>query len=505
MRSKKALINIMSSVISQMVAIVSGFIIPRLIIATYGSKVNGLVASITQLLGFIVLIEAGFGPVIKSMFFKPIANNDKTTIEKILKSSEKIFRIIALIFIVYIILLCIILPRVYEKDFNSLITVSLIIIISISTFSEYFFGITYSLYLQAEQKNYIVFIIKICSFTINIIAVVILIKCGANIQVVKLATALIYLIRPALQNLYVKKKYRINLKSVDGNYKITQRWDALAQHIAFIVHNNTDVAILTMFGNLAEISVYSVYSMVTNKLINVVRFVTGGIDAAFGDMIARDERENLNKSFNVYEGLFFTLATIVFASTLLLIVPFVEVYTKGINDADYIRPIFAHLIVITEFIVVIRLPYDDLVKVAGRFKETKIGSWVEAFSNVIISLLLVHKLGIVGLAIGTMVAMIIRTIELMCYTSKHILQRSIWQAFKNVIVIAFEIILISIIMNFIPQFEVYGYGTWAIKGLCVFIVSSIVVLMINWVVYKDSFKMIIEKFKNVFTARNNSL
>ena len=119
MRSKKALINIISSIILQIVTIVSAFIIPKLIITTYGSNINGLVTSITQFLNFIILLEAGFGPVIKSILFKPIADKDKPTIEKILKSSEKIFKTIALIFIVYIILLCIVLPGVYEKEFDN--------------------------------------------------------------------------------------------------------------------------------------------------------------------------------------------------------------------------------------------------------------------------------------------------------------------------------------------------------------------------------------------------
>lgn len=501
MRSKKALINIISSIILQIVTIVSAFIIPKLIITTYGSNINGLVTSITQFLNFIILLEAGFGPVIKSILFKPIADKDKSTIEKILKSSEKIFKTIAIIFIVYIILLCIALTGVYEKEFDRMLTISLIIIISISTFSEYFFGMTYGLYLQAEQKSYIVFIIKIFSFIINTIVVFILIKCGANIQTVKLATALIYVIRPVLQNIYVKKKYKINLKKVDSDYKIPQKWDGLAQHIAYIVHSNTDVAILTAFGNLAEISVYSVYSMIATKLSRVVQSFSGGIDALFGDMIAKNEKENLNKSFNIYEGLYFTLITIVYACTLLLIVPFMEIYTKGINDANYIRPVFACFIIIAEFIVIIRQPYDDLVKVAGCFKETRIGAWVEAVSNIVISIILVHKLGIIGLAIGTMVAMFIRTIEIMCYASKHILQRSVWQVFKNVIVIAFEIVVISIIMNFIPEFEVYSYGTWVLKGVCVFGVSSAVVLSVNLFVHKNSFEFVWFYWKKVIRSR----
>lgn len=505
MRSKKALINIISSIILQIVTIVSAFIIPKLIITTYGSNINGLVTSITQFLNFIILLEAGFGPVIKSILFKPIADKDKPTIEKILKSSEKIFKTIALIFIVYIILLCIVLPGVYEKEFDSLYTISLIVIISMSTFSEYFFGMTYGLYLQAEQKSYVVFIIKICSCIINTIVVFILIKCGANIQTVKLATALIYVIRPVLQNVYVKKKYRINLKNVDGNYEIKQKWDGLAQHVAYIVHSNTDVAILTLFGGLTEISVYSVYSMIINKLTNIVRSFVGGIDAAFGDMIAKNESEKLNKSFNVYEVLYFTLATIVFASTIFLIIPFIEVYTKGINDANYIKPVFAYLIVIAEFIFVIRLPYDDLIRVAGHFKETRIGALVETISNIVISFILVHRFGIIGLAIGTLVAMSLRTTEYMCYASKKILQRSIWKTFKSIILIILEIVIIFIIMNLIPEIDVYSYGTWILKGIRVFGVCSVVVIVINWVAFWNILRKHLEVkrscFKKIFTKK----
>ncbi len=507
MRSKKALINIISSIILQIVTIISGFIIHKLIISTYGSNINGLVASITQFLGFITFLEAGFGPVIKSILFKPIVNKDKSTIEKILKSSEKIFRTISYIFIVYIILLCIILPRAYKNEFDSFLTISLIIIISISTFCEYFLGMTYSLYLKAEQKSYIIFIIKIFLFLVNLIVVFLLIRNGAKIQTVKLVSAFLYVIRSVLQNIYVKKKYKIDLRNVKCDYKIKQKWDALAQHIAHIVHINTDVAILTLVGNLTEVSIYSVYSMIISKLTSVVQSFVGGIDATFGDMIARNEKDKLNKSFSVYEMLYFTLTTVVFISTIFLIIPFIEVYTKEINDANYIRPIFAYVMVIGEFIFAIRLPYDDLIRVAGHFKETRNGAWVETVANIIISAVLVHKFEIIGLAIGTLIAMCIRTTEYMYYASKHILQRRIWQTFKNVFVIVLEFVIISIIMNFTPEFEVYNYGTWLMKAIYVFGITLIVVIAINCflnkTIFRDALKKHVIKERNIRGYEDN--
>jgi len=493
MRSKKALINIITSLALQIVTIACGFIIPKLIITTYGSNVNGLVTSITRFLAFITLLEAGFGPVIKSMLYKPIANKDKKTILKILKASEKLFKKISYIFLVYIIVLCVTLPFGLEQEFNWLFTLSLIIIISISTFAEYYFGMTYRLYLQAEQKTYVIAIIQIVTLIVDTIVVLVLIRLGQSIQIVKLATACIFVLRPIIQNIYVKKKYNIKLNEIDEEYKIKQKWDGLAQHIAYVVHENSDVAILTMCGNLAQVSVYSIYSMITNSVRNIVQSCVGGIDAAFGDMIAKGEHENLNKNFKIYEGFYFTIATIAFTATIFLIIPFVSLYTKGITDTDYINPIFACLIVLAKFIHTIRQPYNDLVKVAGHFKQTKVGAWVEAISNITISIVLVWNFGIIGVAIGTLFAMTIRTIEFMYYTSKNILKRSVWQTFKNIIIIIIEMVLITLIVNIVPKIEIYNYATWILDAIYISGISSLVIVIINGFLYKENLKTILQK------------
>ena len=96
------------------------------------------------------------------------------------------------------------------------------------------------------------------------------------------------------------------------------------------------------------------------------------------------------------------------------------------------------------------------------------------------------KFGIVGVAIGTIFAMFVRTIEFVCYTSKHILERSIWCSVKALGAIVIEVIIISIIMNFIPKFEVYSYGSWMLNGIIVASISTVVVCVINLIVHKES-------------------
>lgn len=492
MRSRKAIKNIFASIIQQIITFVCGLIVPRAIIATFGSSVNGLLSSITQFLSYITLLEAGIGPVIKSALYKPIAKKDKFEIEKILKASQKFFRVLSGIFIIYLIVLCFIYPLIVAKDFEIAYTVSLIIIIATSTFAEYFFGIIYKLYLQAEQKSYVTSIIQTTTTILNAILVIILIKFNAGIQVVKLVSSFVFVLRPIIQNIYVRKKYNINFKEVKEKYELKQKWDGLAQHIAAVVHNNTDIAILTIFVNTAEVSVYTVYLFVINGVKNMVQAFTGGVDASFGDMIAKKEKEVLNRSFRTYEMFYYTVITIVYIVTMIMILPFISIYTKGITDINYYRPVFALLIVIAELAWSIRLPYNSITLAAGHFKETRKGAWVEVFSNLIISILLVFKFGMIGVAIGTLVAMIIRTIEFIYHSSNYILERKISISVKRIIVLVLEIMLIVPIGIYIcNQCFIDSYIIWIAISIVVTMITSIIVILINSIIYKKDFKEVL--------------
>ena len=68
----KLVINTISSLMYQAALIISGLIIPKLIISSYGSEVNGLINSISQFLGFFSFLELGIVAVVQSLesFFK---------------------------------------------------------------------------------------------------------------------------------------------------------------------------------------------------------------------------------------------------------------------------------------------------------------------------------------------------------------------------------------------------------------------------------------------------
>lgn len=501
MRSKKAIFNILTSLGLQFIRVIYGFIVPKIIIGQFGSDVNGLISSITQFLAYIALLESGFGPVVRSVLYKPIAKKDTKQIEGILKSSESFFRKISMVFVGYIVVLIFVYPRIVNSNFDYFFTISLLIIISISTFAEYYFGMTYRLFLQADQKTYIISIIQIVLYIINIFIVVLLARLNASIQMIKLVTGFVFVLRPILQNLYVKSHYDIHLKHVEEKVNIEQKWDGLAQHIAAVIHGNTDITVLSIFSTMAEVSVYSVYLLVVNGVKNIVLSLSSGIDASWGDMMARGERENLNRKFNMYEVIYHTMNTIIFTCTIVLIIPFLTVYTKKFVDADYIRPLFGTLLVISEYIWAVRLPYSSIIIAAGHFKQTRIGAWVECLVNIVLSVILVRRHGIVGVAIGTIVAMSLRTIEFIYHTNTHILHRNVLESFKKVFLVIVETAFVMFVARFLPMKENISYIYWILNAIIVFISTTLIVGIINFICYREEFSLFIKSMRNTLKRR----
>lgn len=492
MRKKKAIVNVTFSLLQQIIAIICGFIVPKLIIKTYGSDVNGLISSITQFIAYITLLEAGIGPVVRSQLYKPIAKNDKNEIENILYSAEKYFRTIAFVFIIYIVVLLIFYPTLVNNDFSRVFSSSLILIISISSFAEYYFGITYRLFLHSDQKSYVISIIQSSTTILNTIIIVILALANTNILVLKLLSSLVFVLRPVLQYAYVKRKYNFNYKNVDKKYKLKNKWDGLAQHVAAIVHSNTDVAVLTIFTSVIQVSIYSVYYLVTNSLQKIIQSISDGIDASFGNLLAKGEKEKLRNSFEKYEILYYTLITIIYISAFSLIIPFVNAYTIGIKDANYVVPIFGMLIMLASYAYSIKIPYHTMVKTAGHFKQTQVGAWVEACINLLVSIILVFKLGLVGVAIGTFVATTVRTIELLIYSSSRILESSVIKSIQKILISIIEVTIFTVAYNIILKGVVFNsLIKFIIIAGVLFIITSIIILMINsLIIYRKKYKEI---------------
>lgn len=498
-RKNKLVLNTASSLLYQLITLICGFILPRFFLTYYGSEVNGLVSSITQFLGFISLAECGVGAVVQSTLYKPLADQDILSVSKIVLSSERFFRKIAYILLAYVIVLMAIYPIVTIDSFDYLFTLILIFVISISSFAQYYVGMTYKLLLNADQLGFVQYLIHTASLVVNTILCIILIKNNASVHVVKLTTTLIFVIQPILISIIAKRKYRINRTIKLDSEPIKQKWNGLAQHIATVVLGNTDTVVLTLLSTLENVSVYAVYHLVVNGVKQIVISFTNGMQAMFGNMLAKGEIDELKRSFDNIEWLMHTLVTFVFSVTAVLIVPFVSVYTIGISDANYIVPVFAYLITLAQASYCLRLPYNIMVLAAGHYKQTQWSAIIEAIINVVLSIVLVFRFGLIGVALGTFAAMAYRTVYLANYLKKNILQRKLKHFIKHLIIDVLAVILLFTLVFAFPDFfelKRIDYFSWFVLALKVALTAGVIQFLINVIFYFKKIKhFIIKIFK----------
>lgn len=498
MRTKKALLNSVSSLVKQLITVICGFILRYLILSAFGSEINGAVSSITQFLGYISLLEAGVGGVTRAALYKPLAEGNCKEISGISNATQSFFRKLSIVFLIYAVVLSVSFKYISSTDLSVTFTGSLVLVIAISTFAEYYFGITNSLILQADQRNYIATALQIGTVALNTVMSIILIKLGCGIHVVKLGSAVVYMLRPLFLSIIVRKKYKINRSEPVNNEAIKQRWNGLGQHIAFFMHNNTDSMVVTIFLGLKWMSVYSVYYMIVNGIRNIVIAFTGGSEAAFGNMIAKGEKDILNSRFKMEETLSACIITELFSTTGLLLTDFIKIYTKGVSDINYNIPVFGILLVISEAIHCIKQDYHMLVLAAGHYKETQKAAFIEAALNIVLSVILVNVIGISGVIIATIVSTIYHMLYYVLYLRKTILNRSIRIFVKRFLVTAINAVTVVGVCTLIPFPEVHTYLQWMIKAALFFGISGVVTLIWNYLFYKGELHLIIDSLRSVF-------
>ena len=195
-RKKNAFLNTSSTIILQAVTGICGLILPRLLISVFGSEVNGLCASITQFLGYISLLQAGVEGVFRASLYRPLSENDVNKISGIVNDAKGFYRKIALIFIPYVLGLCIFYPIFVESSYDKIYLSSLVLILSIGTFLQYFFSLAYVSLISADQKIRVINYLDSIVIILNLAVTIALIKLGLGIHIVKIGSCLVFAIKP---------------------------------------------------------------------------------------------------------------------------------------------------------------------------------------------------------------------------------------------------------------------------------------------------------------------
>lgn len=484
-------LNALSTLAHQLVTILCGLVIPKIMIDTFGSEPYGITISIAQFLSYITLLEGGIGRVARGALYKPLAEKDEEQISRLYRAVRSFFSTIGLVFAGYVVVLALgYHSMAHVTAFSWEYTAALVMGIAIGKFAEYMSGISNMTLLNADQKQYVVNAVYVATNVLNVILIVLLANSGVDILWVKVVSSLVFVLRPVLYAWYVRKHY--HLPKTKEKATLPNKYTGIAQHTAYVIQNNTDVMLLTLLADPFAVAVYSVYHLVVFSLRNIATSFTGGMEALLGEMVAKGEQENLRKTYQRYKLILTTLTLMLFGTAAILIVPFVRMYMADATDANYVRPVFALILVVAEALNCLTLPCFNLTIAANKLKQSQFGAFGEAAINVVVSLVLMLVWDpLIGVAVGTLAAVVFKCIYYTAFAGKHILKVKRTPLFiklgiTTLLLLGFSLGGIWLIRNVL----IYKYTQWVVWGFGFAIATGLWGLVFGMMLYPGHLKNI---------------
>lgn len=498
----KGIKNLIFGLLAQFVTISLGIIIPRLTLVNLGSESNGLLNSINNILTYMSLLEAGVGTATLQALYKPFSLDDKKSINRIMAATNYFYKRTGTIYLLIVIAMSIGYTAFIKTSISKLSVFFVVLLSGLSGAISYFFQGKFKIFLRAEGKSFIE--TNITTFTtIGVsIAKIIILNCYANVVLIQSTYFFFNLIQMLIIVFYMRKNYKwLDLKIEPDFEAISQRKSVLVHQISELVFNNIDVLLLTFFSSLMHVSVYTMYAMIFGMVKSVTVSVSDSFLYSLGQKFDTD-RKTFLKYFDIYEVYNMSFTFAMFCIAYILILPFLKLYTADVNDIDYIDKYIPILFVTFYLMANGRKSSNIVINFAQHFEKTQWRAVLETIINLLVSIFFTVKIGIYGVLIGTIVALLYRTNDMIIYSSK-LINRTPLITYKRWITNVITFVGIVLIVNKIDLW-VDNYYHMIITGIILCICIIPLFLMINSIfepkVAKNaiglSISIIKEKFKN---------
>ncbi len=495
--TKKIFNNVAFSILSEAITIALGIIIPRMFLVSFGSEMNGLLTSITQLYTYMALLEAGLGTVTLQALYKPVAKNDYLSQNSILSAANHYYQKIGITYLIGILIFSFGYPLILDTTIPFWTVAIIVFLNGITHAFSFLFTSKYNFLLQAEGKAYIVTNVSLIVHVAISASKIILIVAGVNILIIQATYAVFNLLKIVYITLYIRKNYKWIDLSVKPNFSsISQRSSAFISNISNLIFRNTDVLILTFTPNcgLKVVSVYTMYQMLYGMIQTAINAFTQSIIFVLGQTFDTNRKKYI-RYHDMYEVFSMAITFSLYTIAYLFITPFLSLYTQGITDIAYIDKWLPLLFALVSFLSVGRNASACVINFAQHFKKTQWRCITEAAINIIVSIPCAYFFGIYGVLFGTIAALIYRTNDMIIYANHKILNRGCFATYKRWIVNFVLFVAISKVATFINlNLTNYAYIIlWAIVACLIIIpIYFIVASLTNYEVFLDTKALLLE-------------
>lgn len=385
------------------------FIVRTVFIYTLGKNYLGFNGLFSNIFSILSLTELGMGTAIIYSMYKPVAQEDHRKIAALLNLYRTFYRIVGIIVAILGLSLLPFLDYLVSgiQDIPELEIIYLLYLSS--SVISYFFAYKKSM-LTVYQQDYISSRINLLiNFIQGIIQIAILIL-WHNYILYLLVLTISTFFNNWLNSLYADYKYQYlkeyRSERVDEETKQKIYTDVKAifvSRISSAIVTSTDNLLISAFVSTIILGLYSNYIMLINVVNTIINRILDSLVGSVGNLIAVESIERVYLIFKRVLFINYWLVAFSSMSFFILANPFI---TLWIGKSYLLSSGIIFMIALNLFMRLIRNTFIMFNNAFGHFVELKKKNIIEPIINIVASLLfiLVFKMGIIGVLLGTFVS-----------------------------------------------------------------------------------------------------
>ena len=451
-RVKRAAKNIAVGYISNIATAILGFVLRTVFIMRLSDTLLGVNSLYSNILSMLSLAELGIGTAMNYSLYGPMARGEIEKIKSYMQLYKKAYRMIAAVIACVGLVIVPFLPNIVRgADYltRTQLTVYYLIFL-FNTVSTYFVSYKYSLCL-AEQKDFIqtnaLMLAKAATVSLQIIVILL----TSNFLLFLLTSAAVQLIQIFIVNAYLNKLYPY-LKDKDVTpLDEESKKDVMTKTKALMLHKigdtarlQTDAIVISSFINVTVVAVVDNYNLIINTISGFVNIIFNSVISGFGNLIATESEDKQYRSFKVYR--FFAVWVYGFTAVgfYLLLTPLIKIWLH--DDKWLLTSVVIGTVLTDYYLKGERIALMNYKTAAGVYEPDKYLSLIQGAVNLVVSIVLVIKIGLVGVYIGTVVSGLIANITKPFIVYKYCFHRSakgyFIDSFKYILVMGLELAIL---------------------------------------------------------------
>lgn len=414
-RVKYAAKNITFGWLGNIVTLLLGALLRQIFIGRLGDTLTGVNDYFTNILTVLSLAELGIGTAFNFSLYGPVARNEYEKIKSYMLLYKKAYRTIGCVVAAIGVALAPFLKYLIEDPgSNSWRDLTLYYFIFLfNTVSTYFVSYKYSL-VNAQQKNYIqtniITVTKAVTVTLQIAGLLLMpnfylyLFTAAGAELAQKIFASVYLDR---MYPYLKEKNVEKLSKEEVGEIVSQTKALVCHKVGDMARLQTDTMIIGAFIDVTTVGFVGTYNYVISSVSNFVNIIFNSVLSGFGNLIATENQEKQYLMFRVYR---FAACWIYGFSAIgfyLLLTPLIVLW---VGESRVLPDLVIGCIMVDYYFKGERIVLSNYKTAAGVFEQDKYLPLLQGAVNLVVSIVLVQKIGLVGIYIGTIVSGLIANI-----------------------------------------------------------------------------------------------